>query len=170
MSAERAVARTCPKCGERILSRNRVFCPNCGVNMHEYATSHAVTTPRPAPRTPIYTDEQGTRLKKCPYCAEEIRAEAIVCKHCGRDLEPGRVQQIAAGRDSAGTATEKKEGLSGTDVFLAFALPIVGLIVAVVYLTRARSRERGLLLVVVSLIAWAVWWVICSWSGALSGF
>jgi hypothetical protein len=37
-------------------------------------------------------DEEVIRsgLKTCPFCAEWVRPEAIVCKHCGRDIQAKR--------------------------------------------------------------------------------
>lgn len=91
-------------------------------------------------------------MKKCKFCAEEIKDDAIVCKHCHSDVCASANQKVTADKHSN----------YNTVSLVSILLPIVGIIIGIIYLTKQDKIDRklGEHAIVFSLLGSILWYLV----------
>lgn len=77
-------------------------CPRCGfvAGVPKPMVKPVAAQPPRKSLAAVVADVSG--LKKCPYCAESVKAEAMVCRFCGREFPRGGFNPtLATGATSA---------------------------------------------------------------------
>jgi TM2 domain-containing membrane protein YozV len=113
-----SIVVVCTSCGTKLAAPDNsegktAKCQNCGTSFQIRRPDEVVgagldqlRSPQPPPIPPAFYPQSASRpnqstptTKRCPFCAEQIAADAIKCKHCGTILVsiPG-VESQSGGR------------------------------------------------------------------------
>lgn len=119
--------KVCNICGKQQTKRFSKACEFCGKSLlkdNPIAQKVVPSIPPPTGKTPVEEPEvelesgAKPKLKKCPFCAEEIKFEAVKCRFCGERFNSIDVFQILSeDRENFGNIPQEVSPLRTTFYF-----------------------------------------------------
>lgn len=117
----------CANC-EQQLDGQYDDCPKCGNKLSDGTQEQAVDSNPSA---------KGT--KKCPFCAENIKIDAVICKHCGRDyITPEQLAHIQKESQKINKLTAWGEMLGSLGCIM-MALPFIGILLVISFIVLGST-------------------------------
>ena len=152
----------CEHCGKSLVVDEKgrgysVNCPDCGtalvvpdVGTEPPASEDVPVEPPEAeayppekPKLQLRQKPEPPTTKPCPYCAEEIAATAIKCKHCGSMLVGGSSPQKRNGPEPKPPMPTSRNERPGIKINL-WSILVFGLIAGLIGGNQGCKNKRGI--------------------------